>query len=87
MASCAIHLPKPNVEIPHRYIYDLDHATTSVDGAWWNIYNDPVLDSLQRRALAANRDLAAAAERVFEFLDEKEPKLKERLDRFYKDLA
>ena len=64
MASCAIHLPKPNVEIPHRYIYDLDHATTSVDGAWWNIYNDPVLDSLQRRALTANRDLAAAAERV-----------------------
>lgn len=64
MASCAIHLPQPEVEIPSRYIYDLNEAASTSDGAWWHIYNDPVLDSLQRRALAANRDLAAAAERV-----------------------
>ncbi len=30
-------------------------------GAWWKLFNDPVLDGLEQRALAANQDLRAAA--------------------------
>ncbi|WP_394342532.1 efflux transporter outer membrane subunit [Pollutimonas thiosulfatoxidans] len=33
-------------------------------GRWWAIFADPVLDSLQAQALAANQDLKAAAARV-----------------------
>lgn len=33
-------------------------------GDWWQLFNDPALDDLQSRALAANQNLAAAAARV-----------------------
>ncbi|MCR6656395.1 MAG: efflux transporter outer membrane subunit [Opitutus sp.] len=33
-------------------------------GEWWRLFSDPVLDELQRRALAGNLDLQAAAARV-----------------------
>ena len=35
-----------------------------VRGDWWRLYNDPVLDSLIRDALAANTDVRAAVARV-----------------------
>jgi multidrug efflux system outer membrane protein len=35
-------------------------------GEWWKIFNDAVLDNLERRALEANQDLKAAAARVKE---------------------
>ncbi|TRW15294.1 TolC family protein [Glacieibacterium frigidum] len=35
-------------------------ATTAPDSTWWRIYEDPVLDALIERALAANTDLRAA---------------------------
>lgn len=33
-------------------------------GDWWKLFDDPTLDELQSRALAANQNLAAAAARV-----------------------
>ncbi len=33
-------------------------------GDWWKLFDDPALDDLQARALAANQNLAAAAARV-----------------------
>ncbi len=33
-------------------------------GSWWEVFGDPVLDELQRRAAEANQDLKAAAARV-----------------------
>lgn len=33
-------------------------------GAWWQVFNDPVLHDLESRSLAANQDLRAAASRV-----------------------
>lgn len=35
-------------------------------GEWWKIFNDAVLDNLERQALEANQDLKAAAARVKE---------------------
>lgn len=37
---------------------------------WWKIFNDPVLDQLEQQAMAANPDLAAAAERFVQARDE-----------------
>ena len=34
------------------------------DEAWWTLFGDPTLDSLVRRALDNNRDIAAAAAAV-----------------------
>lgn len=39
-------------------------ADTLPRGAWWMLFEDPVLDELEMRALAANQDLRAAAARV-----------------------
>ena len=36
-------------------------AKTDVPGDWWHLYNDPLLDDLERQALAANTDLRLAA--------------------------
>lgn len=35
-------------------------------GEWWMVFNDPTLDELELRALAANQDLRAAAARVMQ---------------------
>jgi len=35
-------------------------------GEWWTVFNDPTLDELESRALAANQDLRAAAARVLQ---------------------
>lgn len=35
-------------------------STAAPDGAWWRLYDDPALDALIRRALAANTDLRVA---------------------------
>ncbi|HDR9780183.1 TPA: multidrug efflux transporter outer membrane subunit OpcM, partial [Burkholderia cepacia ATCC 25416] len=35
-------------------------------GEWWKVFGDPVLDSLETQALAANQNLKAAAARVEE---------------------
>lgn len=45
-----------------------DHLVTSraEDAAWWRAFEDPVLDSLIKRALAANTDLRIAVARVHE---------------------
>ncbi|MHA6720462.1 efflux transporter outer membrane subunit [Sphingomonas sp. RS6] len=35
-----------------------------VEGAWWRLYDDPVLDALVQDALAANSDIRAAVARI-----------------------
>jgi len=39
-------------------------AEAAPRGEWWTIFNDPVLDALEREAIAANQNLAIAAARV-----------------------
>ena len=36
---------------------------------WWKLFNDPILDSLEEQAMAANPDLQAAAERFVQARD------------------
>jgi multidrug efflux system outer membrane protein len=65
LAGCAVKVTPPVSELPAPQ--PLSAAFTH-DGAfearWWRQFDDPVLDGLMAEALAANRDLQAAAARV-----------------------
>ena len=39
-------------------------AEAPLEGDWWRLYNDPVLDGLVSQALVANKDIAIAAANV-----------------------
>ncbi|BAU50321.1 RND transporter [Sulfurifustis variabilis] len=43
-----------------------DFTSTAVEARWWSRFEDPALDDLVRRALAANHDLRVAAARLRE---------------------
>jgi outer membrane protein, multidrug efflux system len=64
LAGCAIgpDYKRPEVDLPK----DLGVAQSAQPAAerWWALFADPVLDQLVGEALAANRDLKAAAARI-----------------------
>ncbi len=62
--SCAPQLTMPDVDIPSEYMYGDVATVDSVGGDWWRIYGDKVLDSLEQRALANNKNLAIAVTRI-----------------------
>lgn len=43
---------------------DVARAQAPAPGSWWTVLNDPTLDMLEQRALAANPDIAIAQARV-----------------------
>lgn len=65
-AGCALQPPyrRPAVELPAAWRETAPEPV--LDGKWWRLYADPVLDRLVEEALAHNADLAAAVARVDE---------------------
>jgi multidrug efflux system outer membrane protein len=68
IASCAVG---PDFERPqytgnnhYRFESDTAGADTLVNLRWWQLFNDPILDSLIRYALEQNRDVMVAAARI-----------------------
>lgn len=61
-----LQLPLPALSLPESYACGQVANADSLpyDLRWWRHFADPLLDSLQERALAQNRDLAVAASRV-----------------------
>jgi len=59
---------KPTVETPATWTVPYDAAADMVNTAWWQQFNDPVLDELITTALAENLDIKAATARVDQFL-------------------
>ncbi len=59
---------RPEVVKPQTYRFQEAEARELANVAWWNQFNDPVLDALIDEALGANRDLRIAAARVEEFI-------------------
>ncbi|HXU45515.1 MAG TPA: TolC family protein [Thermoanaerobaculia bacterium] len=55
---------RPEVALPSGYSQPT--FAGAVPDAWWTAFGDPALDRLEREALAANQDVAAAAARVEE---------------------
>jgi len=59
---------RPTVEIPQSWRFGEKEAKGIVNTAWWQQFNDPVLNELIGTALQENKDLKIAAARVEEFI-------------------
>jgi len=70
LSACTIgpDYVKPTVETPSAWTVSYDAAADLVNTAWWQQFNDPVLDELITTALADNLDIKAATARVDQFL-------------------
>ena len=65
LGGCATIAPEPLASVvmaPASYAADLPPA--GLDQEWWRGFDDPVLDALIERGLAANLDVEAAADRL-----------------------
>ena len=64
LAGCAIgpDYARPEVDLPRDFA--VPQAPAAMPERWWTLFGDPALEALVDESLAANRDLAAAAERV-----------------------
>lgn len=69
-ASCSIgpDYKRPAVDTPASWRLTEPEARDLVDTAWWEKFDDPVLDDLIRTALHENKDLRIAAARVEEYM-------------------
>lgn len=59
---------RPEVETPEQWRIDYPEAAGLADTAWWEQFNDPVLNDLIETALRENLDVRIAAARVEQFL-------------------
>jgi multidrug efflux system outer membrane protein len=59
---------RPSVETPEKWRIDATEASDLADGAWWQQFQDPVLDELVQTAVRENLDVRIAAARVDQFL-------------------
>ncbi len=57
---------KPVFQTPDHYRFTDTQAETVVNLKWWELFNDPVLDSLVITALDDNKDVRIAASRIYE---------------------
>ncbi|APA87703.1 efflux transporter outer membrane subunit [Paraburkholderia sprentiae WSM5005] len=58
---------RPVVDVPATYRFAQGEAAGIANAAWWEQFQDPVLDQLIAAALQDNRDVKVAAARVDEF--------------------
>lgn len=58
---------KPEVDTPAAWRYEVSEAADTVNTAWWQQFNAPVLDELVEEALNYNKDVRIAVARVEEF--------------------
>ncbi len=59
---------RPEVETPQTWRFEDKEAKDVVNAAWWEQFNDPVLNDLILTALRENKDIKIAAARIEEFL-------------------
>ena len=57
---------RPDVVVPAEWRTDAEQGNSLADLAWWEVFDDPVLQELIRSAFEANRNVQAAVARVFE---------------------
>lgn len=63
LAGCSTPVVKPSVELPSNFAASTA-SEMEPEAAWWEVYHDPVLTDLVRRAARENRDVKIAAERL-----------------------
>jgi len=69
LAGCAIgpNYQRPEIESPPVWQVDMQQAQETANTAWWEQFNDPVMNDLIETALRENYDLRVATARVEEF--------------------
>ncbi len=69
LAGCAIgpDYRRPEIETPQAWRYEEKEAKDVANTAWWEQFQDPVLNDLIQTALRENKDLRTATARVEEF--------------------
>jgi len=55
---------KPEYEGPSTFRFNTPSTDTIVNLRWWELFNDPVLDTLIKKALENNKDVMVAAARI-----------------------
>ena len=58
---------RPEVDTPQTWRFEDKEAKDVANTAWWEQFNDPVLNDLIQTALRENKDIKIAAARVEEF--------------------
>jgi len=68
LTGCALgpDFEKPVVNAPEQYKYDIVKEDSRINLKWWELFNDPVLESLVTQALNGNKDIGIAAGRIEE---------------------
>ncbi|MBW2607796.1 MAG: TolC family protein, partial [Deltaproteobacteria bacterium] len=68
LTGCALgpDFKKPVVKTPEHYKYDTLKDDSWIDLKWWELFDDPVLESLVTNALNGNKDIRIAASRIEE---------------------
>ena len=70
ISGCAVgpDYRRPVIETPAHWRIEEPQAKAAVNAAWWEQFNDPVLNDLISIALKENKDLLIAAARIEEFM-------------------
>lgn len=70
LLGCAVgpNYRRPTVETPPSWRFEEKEAREMANTAWWEQFEDPVLNDLIRAALKENKDLKIAAARVEDFM-------------------
>jgi multidrug efflux system outer membrane protein len=70
MAGCTVgpDYQRPQVEVPLTWRVEDKNAQVVTSTAWWEQYNDPVLNDLVQTALQEHKDIKIAAARIEQFL-------------------
>lgn len=58
---------RPEIETPESWRFEAEEMQEFADISWWELFRDPVLNSLVETTLQGNRDLRIATARVEEF--------------------
>jgi multidrug efflux system outer membrane protein len=64
LAGCAVGPDYARPETPLPAGFAVPQSAAAMGERWWTLFGDPALEALVDEALSANRDLAAAAERI-----------------------
>jgi multidrug efflux system outer membrane protein len=70
LTGCAVgpDYKRPAVDIPQSFRFEDNEAKNLANTAWWQQFNDPVLNDLIRIALQENKDVKTAAARIGQFV-------------------
>ena len=70
LTGCAVgpDYQRPKVDIPQAWRFEEKEALDVANTAWWEQFNDPVLNELIQSALKENKDLMVASARIEEFI-------------------